>query len=72
METVEVPERQSNTTSCGLKQQNALHGLENISQVLEGTILQERKDNNEENEKDLRSVDCYGNGTWYEHDSFCR
>ena len=67
METVEVPERQSITTSCGLKQQNALHGLENISQVLEGTDLQERMNDHEENEKDFRTADCYGNGTWPEH-----
>jgi transcriptional regulator of heat shock response len=71
MVTVEVPERQSNKTSCGLKQQNAFHGLENISKVLEGTCKQERMNDHEENEEDDGFGACHGNGTGDERQRIC-
>ena len=45
-------------------------GWKTFSQVLEGTDLQERMNDHEENEKDLRSADCHGYGTWDEHNGF--
>jgi len=55
-------------TGCGLNSEiTALDELDTRTKVIEGTDKQERMNDHEENEKDLRSADCHGYGTGYEH-----
>jgi hypothetical protein len=57
-------------TGCGLNSATECPSRRD-TQTFEGPILQERINNHEENEKNLRSANCHGYGTWYEHKRIC-